>query len=532
MPPAELRKAAQDRGLSVSDEDWEFFDERGALRPVAFALENWVDHRLVDPDAPQTIVFRDEQPFQPWSHYAVELSHERRRAQPLYSPWHVLALTDVTLGRGATLPADVLLDARRRRRMVDQLRRWLEAQFEAWQSLDDHWATTLRLLADVQNRFWPSVSGRVVFAYDDQLRRVDPVPAETRTFDALAVLDRHGLDEPALAGLYEWLVDAGAHVEGGQAGFRTRGGDGWARLRHLADRRERRALRGPARVAMDFYEAAEVLGRFWHELTGRYLPAIDDVPRRRTTKPIDHDSVAEDTYSRGRDVVRTQLVSHGLWPGRLHAIVEGDTECDWVCGLVETLLGWIPDELLVTNLSGSGAAKTIEPIVEAIADYAASTVLIVDNEGEMARYAQALIGADVLHAHDVLLVDTSFEEVNFSDDELVDVARSLAAEPPGNRPAVAVRLTGAELRAEHARRVADARRWQEPGLARTLLTLLRDPIHGPVNLSKLELSAGLLALARQELETASPIDVALQRRPAVRFIYDRIAQRLVDAGSR
>jgi hypothetical protein len=54
---------------------------------------------------------------------------------------------------------------------------------------------------------------------------------------------------------------------------------------------------------------------------------------------------------------------------------------------------------------------------------------------------------------------------------------------------------------------------------------------GPANLSKVELAAGLLELARQELETVEPVDVALQR-PAVRFIYDPVAQRLVNDGWR
>jgi hypothetical protein len=157
---------------------------------------------------------------------------------------------------------------------------------------------------------------------------------------------------------------------------------------------------------------------------------------------------------------------------------------------------------------------------------------MVDDEGDMARYVRALIEADVLDAEDVLLVDSSFEEANFSDDELVDVARRLAADPPGDRPAVAVRLTGPQLRAEHERRVAVARRGQEPGLAETLLQLLRDPKHGPVNLTKLELARGLLDLARRELAGDDPIEPILQRRPAVRFVYERVAQRLVDAGWR
>jgi hypothetical protein len=525
-------KASQERGLSLLKEDWEFFDEQGALRPIAFALENWVDHRDVDPDAPRTVVFREEHPFRPWSEYEIELPFDRRRTHPLYSPWHILMLTDATLGRGATLPADVLLDARRRRRMVHQLRGWLESQFTDWQSLDEHWVGTIKLLVDLQNRFWPSVSGRIKFAYDERLQRVDPEPIEIRSFDALAVLDRHGLDERALARTYEWLVNYGARVEGGPDPLRTRGGDRWARLRHLADRHQRRAFRGLPRIAMDFYEAAEILGRFWFELTGRYLPAIDDVPKRPPAKPIDEDTVAESTYSRRREVLRAQLLVHGLWPGRLHAIVEGPTERNWICGLVETLLRWQPEELLITNLSGTGAAKTMEPIIQAIANYAAETVVMVDKEGDVARYVEALLEAEILDPDDVLMVDTSFEEENFSDDELVEVAKTLAADPPGNRPVVQVRLTGAQLRAEHDRRVAAARRGEEPGLGRTLLELLRDERHGPVNLSKLELAAGLLTFAREELETPKSLDAALQRRPAVRFVYDRIAQQLVDAGWR
>lgn len=69
-------------------------------------------------------------------------------------------------------------------------------------------------------------------------------------------------------------------------------------------------------------------------------------------------------------------------------------------------------------------------------------------------------------------------------------------------------------------------------MARTLLELLRDERHGPVNLSKLEFAAGLLTFAREELETVKPIDAVLERRPAVRFVYDRVAQQLVDAGWR
>jgi hypothetical protein len=525
--PDQLRRAAQARGLQVGSGDWDFWDEEGALRPVAFGLGRYVEDRVVDPSADDTIVFREAQAFRPWGEYAIELQFDRRRPQPLYSPWHLLPLHDVTLGRGATLPADALLDPARRDHLVESLSTWLEGQISAWRALDAKWDSTLKLLVRLQNRFWPSVSGRVVLQWDGQGGgRTDPMSAELTQFDPLAVLDEHGLNESELGRTYEWLALQGADIEGGSGSFLTRGGDHWGRLRQLADRRERRALRGPPRMAMDFYEAAEMVGRFWFELTGRYLPAIDAVPKRRTTRLIDYDTVECSTFSRDRRDLRGALIEHGLWPGRVHAVVEGETERQWVLGLVEASLGWIPEELLVTNIRGSGGAKRMEPIVEAIADYAAYTTVIVDAEGEMARYVHALVDAGLADPDNVMMVGTSFEEANFTDAELVRTAKRIAASPPGERPAVKVTLTGRESREAHETRLQKARPGEHPGLADTLLILLRDPDRGPVNLGKVELSRALLEVAMGELGKP-PIHALLRKRPIVRFVLERIADPLV-----
>lgn len=524
--PDQLHKAARDRGLHIGTGDWEYWDEQGALRPIAFGLSEYSDYRVVDPDRPDTIVFREAHPFRPWEEYAVEMSFGRSRPQPLYSPWQLLPLHDVIDGRGATLPADALLEPKRRNRLIGQLRTSFEDQVSAWLALGERWEPMLKLLVRLQNRFWSDVSGAIVLPWDrERGEQVNPLPREIAQFDPLAVLDEHGLDEAGLARGYEWLVLQGARVEGGPGGFRTLGGDGWARLRHLADRSERRALRGPARVAMDFYEAAELLGRFWFELTGRFLPPIEAVPKRRTTRPIDHDTSDTSTFSRGREALRAALLAHGLWPGRVHAVVEGRTEREWVTGLVEAALGWVPDELLVTDIHGSGGAKRLEPIVEAIADYAAQTAVIVDAEGEMARYVRSLVDGGLADPADVMLVGTSFEEANFTDAELVRAAKRIAADPPGRRPAVKVRLTGRQLRAAHDERLRHARGGQEPGLADTLLEILREPRHGPVNLKKVELSQALLETVVEEL-AQPPVHGVLEKRPIVRFVFERIADPL------
>jgi len=75
-----------------------------------------------------------------------------------------------------------------------------------------------------------------------------------------------------------------------------------------------------------------------------------------------------------------------------------------------------------------------------IADYALSSTLLVDREGEMAKYVTALIEADALDERDVLMVDSSFEEANFTDQELVAVAKTLADGSSEER-----RLTDPEL---------------------------------------------------------------------------------------
>lgn len=531
--PSDMRRLASERGLSVplGKEIWELWDKEGVLRPIAFGLARWGTHDVLDPAEPDTLVLREEHDFQAWEHYAVQHDFSAE-PHPLYAPWQLLQLHDALVGRDADLPVDVLLDARRREHVVNQLRVALDGQLGAWRTLDDRWIPTHKLLVAVQNRFWPAVSGRVTLPWDSELgERVDPMAEEVERFDAIAVLDAHDVSEEQLARIYEWLIERGARLEGGEAPF-TEGGDRWGRLRQIADRRERRRFRGPPRIALDFYEAAELLGRFWFEMTGRYLPGIDVVPQRRTTKPLDQDTVSDSAYERTREALRMELVRHGLWPGRIHAIVEGNTEEDWVRGLLLALLGYEPDDLLITNIFGTGGAKRIERIIETIADYATYAALIVDREGEMARYVRALVEGEVVDQRDVLMVDTSFEEANFTDAELVRVAKQLAADPPGNRAAVRVRLTARELRAEHNRRRAAATPGRPPGLADTLLKVLKDPTHGPVNLNKTELSAGLLNFVLGELERGVPIDEITAKRPIVRFVTERIANPVINAAWR
>jgi hypothetical protein len=218
--------------------------------------------------------------------------------------------------------------------------------------------------------------------------------------------------------------------------------------------------------------------------------------------------------------------------GPVHAIVEGPTERTWVRELVPLLLGFEPDGLVITNLRGVGAAKTLDEIIETIADYATDACLLVDSEGDMAKIAAQLVEQGLLDERNLLLVDSSFEEANFSDGELTSAARRIARDPPGNRPKVKIRLTAKQLRARHIEKLASAKPGEAPGLAETLLEMLRDPAHGPVNIKKTELSDELLRTTIAEIQEAGTIKDIERRRPIVRFVAARIASPLGAAAFR
>jgi hypothetical protein len=531
---SEMRTLGTERGLPLrlGREVWEQFDAAGAFCPIAFGLGGWHDEFPLDADQSDTVVFREERPYVSWEKYSVD-HWGHPSTHPLYSPWQTLALQSTITEQTFALPVPTLLDSNALSLALEgPFKGVLENQLATWRGLNDWWAPTIKLLVEIQNRFWPDVSGRVVMPIDPaRNERVDPMPAERAEFDPLAVLHRHGLDEQALAQAYGFLLERGARSEGGRDG-RSSGGDRWARLRQMAHRQERARILGPARMAMDFYEAAEMLGLLWHDITGTFLPAIDVVPYRRTTRPIDHDVVRLDPYSRSRAALREKLVERGLWPGRVHAVVEGETEVMWVEQLVTAFLGGVPESLLITNLRGVGAARQVGAIIALLEDATTHAALLVDNEGEMGRVVPDLIRRGVLSPEQVLMVGDSFEESNFSAAELLRVVRLLARNPPGDRPKIHVDINVRQLGSRQSELIAAARAGSEPGLAATLLKMLREPEHGSLNLSKTELAQGLIDFTLAEIEAcignSAKIEKLMADRPAVRFIAEQLANPLGD----
>lgn len=227
------------------------------------------------------------------------------------------------------------------------------------------------------------------------------------------------------------------------------------------------------------------------------------------------------------DKLKRELIAAELYPHGPVVVGEGDSERIIVDWLVQRLLG-LPNAFEFHDLEGSGAAKRIARLVESFESYATGAFVVVDNEGEMSRYLQGLIAKDKIDERDVLLAKDSLEHDNFTFEELIATVATIGANPPAGRAASQLQLTTEQLAACHKERRGNARH-NKPGVADTLLMMVRRDEHGNVTLSKSELAEGLAALLVRELDgvDSEQARAAIKReRPIVGFVIDRICPAL------
>jgi hypothetical protein len=518
------------RGFTTSQIDRETFeqwDRAGATCPIAFARGQYLSG-LGASDHSNPLDFRHEQAaFESWDSHAWDAGGYPT-VSALFSPWHVLVVPDVVKAGGRTVPLEVLLRDSGRDGWAESFRWLFQEQHRQWSHLHEWWDPTLRVLVRLQNRYLPFIRGNVNLRHDDQGVLHDP--EERRPFEATAVLDELGITASDIADGYRHLA---------RRGYGFEFGDGQYLLRQLAPRAARRGYEGSARRAQDFYDAAEVLRRFYRDLTGELLPdagvaapAHDERELRlygsRREQLLGHGPTL--TYD-GEDAKRV-LGDIGIYPHGIHVIVEGDGEERVVRGVVRALLGKQAElDVVVTNLRGIGAAPRLDQLLGAVTDYALRTVVIVDNEGDALASIERLIQDELLEREDVLVQQTTLEESNFSDEELVSIATCLAATANPPRPAAALKLTASALRAYHDGRVQRSA-GQKPGLADSLLTLARREENGAVQLSKLELAEALLAHMLSEVADKPPDEVIAiaRRRPVMGHVVERVAKPLARTG--
>lgn len=509
----------------VGREHLERWDEAGALRPIAFALAPYISMGAGPALPLEAMVFRDEAGFKPWKDYERD---EWGTITALYSRWQLLLLHDVLKAERARVPLEVLLRDSGRDEWAESYRGLFAEQHRQWSYIQEWWDPLLRVLVRLQNRYWPLVHGRVILAFGENGERYNP--EEAREFEPQKVRDELGVSAEDIFNCHQLLARRGAELEPG---------DDWYLLRQMAPRHRRAAFVDEARRAQDFYDAADILRRYYLDLTGELLPDAQvmaggrdeaelALSAERREKLLGHGPrIAYDA-----DDAKRVLGVNGIYPHGIHVIVEGETEEALVSGLVEMFLGReAVADLVITNLRGVGSATRIESLLGAVTDYARQTVVIADNEGAMKREIDRLVGQRLLDADDVLIQDTSLEEENLSHQGLVDLAVEVAAKPPGGRPAAVLTLTGEGLRAYHEDRLSRSSGRDKKGLADSLVTLAQRAEHGSVRISKPELAAAFLALVRQEFEPKSWYEIkdAAGQWPVVAHIVTRVIEPLAQA---
>ncbi len=502
--------------LGIGQGPLEDMDLQGAFQPIAFAdggnPPDFVDLSPYE----ERMTFREEREPAKWSAYAWEPDgHPHTSA--LYSPWQMLYVDDVLLGSGVELSAKTLL-ADSREATLDKWRGLFERHLADWQGIDEVWRPLIKLLVRVQNRYLPEITRRTVLLYDTAAgESVDPWPGERERFNAQSAASELELTAEQLAAAYWFLVERGIDREPR---------DGLELARRARPRSSHKKWRGLPRRAQDHFDAAELLRRFYLDLTVE-LPARNPswlLDGRQVERGALYDRGPAATVSRAQ--LQDDLVAAGLYPHAVHLVGEGRSERDMVTELVAGLLGgqWA-DEVGFTDLGGSGSASRLPTMVGGFTSYAQRTVVVVDSEGEMAQYAKGLTRSGELDEDDLMLFDDSLEESNFALREMLEVLVERAAAPPPGQLAVELSLRAEDVASAHERRRQNAR--VDPGIAGTLLKEAEDPAYGgPVTVGKPEFARLLARRMLDELDAAhgdnGAIEALRERRPVLRFVLDRV----------
>jgi hypothetical protein len=510
-----LRSAAQERGLQlgIGHETLERLDLIGAFSPVAFAEGGYWSGFQVPSHPIEAMSFREEREPAAWQEYAWEhYGHDNVTA--LFSRWQLLYADDVL--RGATVELGIetlLLPPDQRSDQLERLRGWFEGQQTVLRSLHESWSPATKLLVALQNRylrrFTESFSvvgvpgGGWVFAGGEWAEQ-----------DAEALLGRLGCSTEEVTALYEFLIERGlAHDPN----------DGLTLVRRARPRMFHKRWRGDARRAQDNFDAAEVLRGF--------LVELGEAPGRPDSWPMDGRQLERFAlYDRGPaapwtyEELKHELEDVELYPGGLHVICEGESEETVVQRLTEALLGSeARHELRFYDLEGTGSAKRVGPLARSFSEYARRAVVIVDNEGQMARYLETAIENGQLDEADVMLFSDSLEGDNVTPVELIGLARQIAENPPPDREAVAFELSEEELLAYHTERREQSSHNDKPGIASSLIVLVRGKTG--LEIGKPELAEAVANMLVEEIESAAPgeLEAVAAHRPAVRFFLERIA---------
>jgi hypothetical protein len=400
-----MRDMAKSRGLSdlglLSRGPWEALDREGLLQPVAYAHHGFWPYDQQRALEEGALIIREESGHLPWEELraAAEKAHGGdANPQVLYHHWQILWLNDLqdqltpgviwgNLEEGLEPFLETHSKAASARSPEEMRARLLEAA-ERRRALE-------LLLVRVQNTFYPferggprqsNWIGSGVGGLTDDASKWAAEQLRTLGYDDLAADCGTGAAE--LAGIYESLVDQGRWIDPNVEVFD---------LIDQINRHSLERLKGSARLARDYYDAARLI-RSWHRrLEGaEQLPDINEKHRSRV---IESARPGDATEARGnRAVLPSLLEDYGLYPWRVQLLGEGDSEIVALRTIIEEgynlsfeMLG-----IVAADLGGADVPENAELLLGAFRGYANYFFLVFDNEGRAAKMIEALVRASVI----------------------------------------------------------------------------------------------------------------------------------------
>lgn len=333
-----------------------------------------------------------------------------------------------------------------------QLARWLEVNIalEASLSPESYLKLTKKLVPDVPKRVTELANGEqhiaflrvlslllqtepVVHISIDNSVSTQPHLGESldgymvwrEHFDGQAVLPRLGLTVEDVEHWHHSLA-AAAHISDPINKFRIL-------LRH-ASRRKLKSLEGTALLAVDLYDAAEVLRRYLEQFYERDLLEEDDViygPQGPDVKKRFYGSAKTADFR--RSVFRRIVREFDLDPqARTTWFVEGDTEEAYIRHVAELLyIDLDRAGVEIMNLNGLGGLAS-DRLVELLERFTREEVfpfvsIDADNREEHLRCLRNYAKKELLPIG-FKVWQPDFETSNFSFEELAEVANKIAAE--------------------------------------------------------------------------------------------------------
>lgn len=507
--PSKLGREARNRGMDCSAfestlvKQLERLDREGAFSPVLF--------EVVDGEGNNAVVFRDEVEYRPWSDYDVD-DEVSVKPRPYYSPWQLLYFGDAIAMPKAEVDAEWLLDDEKRQTIHEASRVYWTARVNTWRRLEADWRDVLLVLIRLSSYYGPPIKGSLMKSTVTLVPHpvtgeyVDPRELEP-PFDAQAILGELGTVER----VKEMHRRVAIH------GNRDDPLSYWHMLFRMAPAKERAKLRGAARQAQDAYDAAEMLRHFYYHLTGELLlnpDEIFDVSDKSWKRRLFGEWP---TLGFTRADLAVELRRHDLHPHQVHIVVEGDTE-EIVCRRVlEAATGSPINEFGVSmhRLHGVDSASLQREMLRALKEFPRYVVLIADREGTIGQEVEKLKEEGVISDESTLLWERSFEEANFSDDEIVEMIAEIGAE--ANATLTLDAPTMRSLYDDHRARAGK----NAQGLATFALGKAEQPDYGSVRVSKTQLAERMAERILDDIREGGA-EVVGERRQIVKKLIDII----------